>query len=376
MPELSIRDVTGKPFNAKVEIDGQDIVVHSRSGSLSVGRNPDYRPALIAVLTRLRAAGRNPDVYLDSQRVAHLPLKQRLIVSGEALPIDPEQAFATIVKAMNIGRASNGAWSRIRLRIEGPQLSAKTIAEEVPTIRPRATVKRRGRGERLSRREQQRVTDANIHAAVTQLLAGNDAPNFQDSRDYDLVTSSGDRLAPKKVFGRALELAGVVDEAHPYHFSSGWSLPSFVIPGAAGYDIVPKSDAAREAAWRKARAQRSKAEVDRDVASVGFDAEERSWIEGDKRMAGHLRTERKRSAKAAAEKRSAIRVRNDGRLACELCATDWYAKYGDSIAEAIFDVHHTIPLKLMDEGHQTKLADLLLLCANCHRAEHRKMAQG
>lgn len=112
------------------------------------------------------------------------------------------------------------------------------------------------------------------------------------------------------------------------------------------------------------------------IASVGIDAEERSWIEGDKRMATHLRTERKRSAKAAAAKRATIRTANNGHLACDHCKTDWYSIYGHTIAEAIFDVHHTIPLKDMDEGHETTVADLLCLCANCHRAEHRRMAVG
>lgn len=118
------------------------------------------------------------------------------------------------------------------------------------------------------------------------------------------------------------------------------------------------------------------AEVDKAAATVGIDPEERSWIEGDKRMAKHLRTERRRSAKAAAAKRAAVRAAHDGRLACEHCATDWYAIYPPAIAEAIFDVHHTIPLKDMDDGHETEVKDLLCLCANCHRAEHRRMALG
>ena len=93
-------------------------------------------------------------------------------------------------------------------------------------------------------------------------------------------------------------------------------------------------------------------------------------------MVGHLRVERKRSAKAAAAKRAAVRSANDGRLACERCNTDWYQVYAHQVAEAIFDVHHTIPLAEMDEGHETIVDDLLCLCANCHRAEHRKMALG
>ena len=78
----------------------------------------------------------------------------------------------------------------------------------------------------------------------------------------------------------------------------------------------------------------------------------------------------------AAAKRAEIRAANNGHLTCDHCKTDWYGIYGHAIAEAIFDVHHTIPLKDMDEGHETTVADLLCLCANCHRAEHRRMAVG
>lgn len=229
---------------------------------------------------------------------------------------------------------------------------------------------------RLSSEQQRRVTTAHVDAAVASLLSGIDAPNFAESRDYDLLTQEGDRLAPKKVFGRALEEAGVVAEAFPRHFSAGWSQPSFEILEAAGYTIIRMTEAAAEANRRQRRARADAQEVDKAAATVGIDAEERSWIEGDKRMAKHLRTERRRSATAAAAKRAAVRAANDGRLACEHCATDWYAIYPPAIAEAIFDVHHTIPLKDMDEGHETEVKDLLCLCANCHRAEHRRMALG
>lgn len=229
---------------------------------------------------------------------------------------------------------------------------------------------------RLSSEQQRRVTATHVDAAVASLLSGTDAPNFAQSRDYDLLTQEGDRLAPKKVFGRALEEAGVVTEAFPRHFSAGWSQPSFEILQAAGYAIISKAEAAAEADRRRRRAQVDTEEVDKAAATVGIDPEERSWIEGDKRMAKHLRTERRRSAKAAAAKRAAVRAANDGRLACEHCATDWYEIYPPAIAEAIFDVHHTIPLKDMDEGHETEVKDLLCLCANCHRAEHRRMALG
>ena len=94
---------------------------------------------------------------------------------------------------------------------------------------------------RLSNIDQRQVTPADIHAAVLALAQGGDAPNFADSRDYDLVTPGGLRFPPKKVFGLALEMALGI-EALPVHFSAGWSQPSFELLQAAGYLIVPKGD--------------------------------------------------------------------------------------------------------------------------------------
>ena len=104
------------------------------------------------------------------------------------------------------------------------------------------------------------------------------------------------------------------------------------------------------------------------------DLEERTWAEGDIRILKHLRSERVRNTKAAQAKRDVIRKANKGRLACEHCQMDWYAIYSPEIAEGIFDIHHTIPVAEMSDRHETALQDLLCLCANCHRAEHRKMA--
>ena len=188
--------------------------------------------------------------------------------------------------------------------------------------------------------------------------------NFADSRDYDLVTLTGERLAPKKVFGLAIEEALGI-QAYPGHFSAGWSQPCFQILQDSGYSIVRKSDSLT-----------TKESVANEVASLPPNPEERSWAEGDIRIITHLRRERTRDPKAAQAKRTAIRQANDGHLSCEHCKNDWYAVYPPEVAEGIFDIHHTIPLADMSEDHETSLEDLLCLCANCHRAEHRRMALG
>jgi 5-methylcytosine-specific restriction endonuclease McrA len=370
---VTIRSNDGNAFDARVDIEANAVVLHSRSGT---SRNRDYRPALEMILARLGDYGVKPDVYLDSNRVDHLPLSQRRILSGAQLTGTVAEQFAQIVRAMNSGRASNGAWSKVRL-IAGSQTESELRAMLLGSFSPAiGSASTSNRGERLSNTQQRRVKSADIEAAVADILTGRVTSNFGPSTDYDLLTEQGDRLAPKHVFGRALEIAGVVAEARPVHFSAGWTQPCFPMLEDAGYTIIIKSASAAEVDRRRRRAARSKAETDKAVASVPADPEERRWIEGNPRMAIHLRTERTRSPKAVASKRTAVRAANEGRLACEHCATDWYAVYPPAIAEAIFDIHHTIPLKDMGEEHETGIEDLLCLCANCHRAEHRRMALG
>jgi 5-methylcytosine-specific restriction protein A len=54
-----------------------------------------------------------------------------------------------------------------------------------------------------------------------------------------------------------------------------------------------------------------------------------------------------------------------------VCGFDFKAVYGD-IGEGYIEVHHTMPFHAMVAGTKIKLADLALLCANCHRMAHRQ----
>lgn len=216
---------------------------------------------------------------------------------------------------------------------------------------------------RLSTAELSQVRPIHIRNAVDRLLAGEDAPNFSSSRDYEVVSSTGERLAPKKVFGLALEqVLGI--ETFPAHFSAGWGLPCFDIIQEAGFAIVAKRTEFEDRA------------EDSSAVHTPPEQEELSWAEGNPRFAEHLRKERRRSRQAVAAKRADVRRRNEGKLTCEnpCCSTDWYAVFPSAIAEAVFEVHHTTPVSEMAEDHRTSIADLACLCASCHRAEHRRLA--
>lgn len=57
------------------------------------------------------------------------------------------------------------------------------------------------------------------------------------------------------------------------------------------------------------------------------------------------------------------------RLLCEVCAFDFEHMYG-ALGRGYIEVHHRLPLHASGPT-TTRLADLVLLCSNCHRMIHR-----
>lgn len=70
------------------------------------------------------------------------------------------------------------------------------------------------------------------------------------------------------------------------------------------------------------------------------------------------------------ERRKHRALQTDGTLACEACGFDFFARYG-AVGTGYIECHHLLPLAWAADNHITRLADLALLCANCHRMAHR-----
>jgi 5-methylcytosine-specific restriction enzyme A len=79
---------------------------------------------------------------------------------------------------------------------------------------------------------------------------------------------------------------------------------------------------------------------------------------------------RERSRKLVEAKKTAV-LRTSGTLACEVCGFDFSVTYGDR-GTGFIEVHHALPIHLLVPGTKTKLDDLHLLCANCHRMIHSR----
>lgn len=60
-------------------------------------------------------------------------------------------------------------------------------------------------------------------------------------------------------------------------------------------------------------------------------------------------------------------------LRCDICAAD-HANVPLEMRDAAFEAHHTVPLHAAGEG-KTKLKDVALLCATCHRLIHRAIVK-
>jgi len=90
---------------------------------------------------------------------------------------------------------------------------------------------------------------------------------------------------------------------------------------------------------------------------------EEGIVEGRILYRAHKTRERKRSA----EKKRVV-MEETGRLECEACGFDFFATYGER-GRGFAECHHTLPLS--NGTRVTRLSDLAIVCANCHRMLHR-----
>ncbi len=88
-------------------------------------------------------------------------------------------------------------------------------------------------------------------------------------------------------------------------------------------------------------------------------------LEGDLILRLHM--SRERDSKLASDKKRKT-LNEKGKLVCEACDFD-FSIYGDR-GKNFIEVHHIIPVSSLKPGDKTKLEDLSLLCANCHRMVH------
>jgi hypothetical protein len=381
--DYTLRDAGGEMIDATITILGGRVTLHSRGGG---GRNPNYARAFDAIFDRINVPG--------------TAVQQVILASGDAEKAAPEAArilatrqdFETGVlsqvknqirnRMRLFGRAGDmpagggNATKKIRIDTDLPDRELARRLRGVPIAQQSfaGETGKAGQGaggaastlKRLPAEQLRRVRHEHVHSAVARLLAGEDADNFDPSRDYDAMTTAGDRLAPKKVFALALEDALGV-EIFPSHFSAGWKTPCFDILEDAGLFIVPKDGSA-------ARPKPSEYRVKQALEEIAPTDEERTWIEGNPRIVSHLKKERD---PGLARSKRKVFIAAHGKLFCERCELDPAEEYGVEAGDACIEVHHhQVQVADMQPGHETSLDDLKCLCSNCHRVLHRALTLG
>ena len=87
------------------------------------------------------------------------------------------------------------------------------------------------------------------------------------------------------------------------------------------------------------------------------------------RILTRIHQKRERSVKLVKKKKLQV-LKKTGKLECEVCGFNYekaYGKHGYGFAEC----HHTKPVSEIMDGDKTKLFDLAIVCANCHRMIHK-----
>ncbi|MGJ0486141.1 MAG: HNH endonuclease [Methylomicrobium sp.] len=99
-----------------------------------------------------------------------------------------------------------------------------------------------------------------------------------------------------------------------------------------------------------------------ETAEEDFEAEEG-------RILTTLHRRRERQPTLIKKKKEQVKQQT-GRLRCEVCAFDFAVQYG-IFGEGFAECHHGRPVSSMEPGEKTKLSDLHIVCANCHRMIHK-----
>lgn len=79
---------------------------------------------------------------------------------------------------------------------------------------------------------------------------------------------------------------------------------------------------------------------------------------------------RERSVKLVRDAKRAFKERN-GRLFCEVCAFDFAHTYGPA-GSGFIEAHHIKAVSKLGSKAKSKMSDLAMVCANCHRMLHRQ----
>lgn len=101
-------------------------------------------------------------------------------------------------------------------------------------------------------------------------------------------------------------------------------------------------------------------------ANQDFDFQE-EFLEG--RVLTRLHVQKERNIRATKRKKEIV-IAQTGFLACEVCKFDFLSTYGE-LGKGFAECHHKKPISELNAETATRLDDLAIVCANCHRMLHK-----
>jgi 5-methylcytosine-specific restriction protein A len=104
-----------------------------------------------------------------------------------------------------------------------------------------------------------------------------------------------------------------------------------------------------------------------DIPISQDDEAEEEFAEG--RLLTRLHILRERNQSLVKKKKEHV-LKETSKLLCEVCEFDFAITYGD-LGVGFAECHHTKPLSTFQPNDKTKLSDLAIVCANCHRMLHQ-----
>ncbi|MFR1823033.1 MAG: HNH endonuclease [Clostridium saudiense] len=104
------------------------------------------------------------------------------------------------------------------------------------------------------------------------------------------------------------------------------------------------------------------------IKNIDITDDDAGFPEGRKMLKQHI--VRERDPRVIKKAKDIFKEKND-RIYCEVCGFDYESVYGD-IGIDYIEGHHIKPVSELGENEVTKIEDIILVCANCHRMIHRK----
>lgn len=143
------------------------------------------------------------------------------------------------------------------------------------------------------------------------------------------------------------------------------------LPRGARGDASVWAEFANRPAVLKAAAEaiRKAADAGETLTGLYGDDEDDDADAPEGRLLTRMHRRRERDGKLPRRKKAQV-LKRTGKLACEGCGFEFkaYGPRGETFAE----VHHKRAVQDLRPGDRTKLSDLAILCANCHRMVHVK----